>query len=165
MPIASTDLKFRLSGGPSNASAAASLGGAISSTAAPATIFDDVSSDEAAAGRVEYRCIYILNGHASLTALGLKAWLAANTPSADTTIDIGLGTSALGGVEQTIANETAAPVGVTFSAAATESAALAIGDTPAGSWKATWLRRTVNANAAGPVTDTFMPRAKCDTLP
>ena len=43
-------------------------------------------------------------------------WIASNTPSADTTIEIALGSSAVNGTEQTIANESTAPTGVTFSA-------------------------------------------------
>ena len=43
-------------------------------------------------------------------------WIASNTPSADTTIEIALGSSAINGTEQTIANENTAPTGVTFSA-------------------------------------------------
>jgi hypothetical protein len=165
MPIVSNDIQYRLSGGASNSSAAASLGGAISATAAPAGLFDDVASDEVATGDVEYRCYYIRNGHASLTAIGVKVWLQANTPSADTTVDIGLGTSAVSAAEQTVANENTTPAGVTFFAAANEAASLAIGDLAPGQTKAVWVRRTVNAGAAAPVSDGFTLRTKCDTLP
>lgn len=166
MPIVASDIKFRLSGGGSNSDPAASLGGAMSSVEVNAsTLWDAVSSAEAAAGRTEYRCVYVLNSHATLTALADKIWLAANTPSTDTTLDIGLGTSAVSGTEQTVANETTAPTGVSFSAAATEGAALTVGDLAPGAWKALWLRRTVNAGAAGPVTETATLRNKCDTNP
>jgi hypothetical protein len=166
MPIVSTDIKYRLSGGGSNSDPAASLGGAMSSTEVTgSTLFDAVSSAEAAAGRVEYRCIYVLNTHATLTALANKLWLQANTGSADTTLDIGLGTSAVSGTEQIVANETTAPSGVTFSAAASEGAALSTGDLAAGAWKSVWLRRTTNAGAAGPLSETATLRNKCDTNP
>lgn len=165
MPVAPTDLQFRLSGGGSNSSAAASLGGAISATAVPAALFDDVGGDEAAAGRVEYRCWYIRNNHATLTAIGVKVWLSANTPEADTTIDIGLGSAAISATEQAVANETAAPAGVTFSAAANEGAALSIGDLAPGAHKAIWERRTVSAGAAGVNGTSYTRRVKCDTLP
>lgn len=164
MPIVSTDIQFRLSGGGANSNANASLGGAISSTSVPASLFDDVSGDEATTGRVEYRCYYVRNNHGTLTAQGAKVWLPTNTPSADTTIDIGLGTSAINGTEQTVANETTAPTGVTFTAAANEAAALIIGDLAPGASKAVWERRTVNAGAAGVNGDSFTRRVKCDTL-
>jgi hypothetical protein len=164
MPIVSSDIKQRLSGGAANSSANASLGGAKSSNDAPSALFDNVSSGEAIAGSTEYRCVYVHNAHATLTLTAAKVWVLANTPSADTTVDIGLGSSAVNGTEQTVANETTAPTGVSFSAAGTEGAALAIGDIPPGQHKAVWIRRTVNTNTTA-VNDTFSLRVKGDTLP
>lgn len=168
MPIISTDIQYRLSGGASNSSGDAALGGIISSNAVSTSVnslFDAKSSAEAAAGRTEYRCFYVRNGHGSLTALGTKLWINANTPGADTTFEVGLGTSAISGTEQTVANETTAPSGVTFSAAASEGAALSIGDLAPGETKAIWVKLIVSAAAAGPVTETFTFRTKCDTNP
>lgn len=163
MPIAGSDIKYRLSGGSSNADANASLGGAMSSTAAPAGMFDTVNSTEAAAGDVEYRCYYVLNDHATLTLQAAKHWITANTPGGDTDIEIGLGTTAVGtGNEQTVANESTAPTGVTFSAAGSEGAALSIGDIPPGHHKAIWAKRNVNAAAAA-ANETFNYRTKGDT--
>jgi hypothetical protein len=162
MAIQPTDIHFRLSGGASNALPAASLGGAKSSVDAPAGLFDDVSSAEAAAGRIEYRGVYVHNAHASLTLVGAVLWLAANTPSASTTVDVGVGTSAVNGVEQTIADEATAPSGVTFAAAASQGAGVALGDIPAGQSRFVWLRRTVSAGAAA-VNDAFTLRAIGDT--
>jgi len=162
MAIQPTDIQFRLSGGASNASPAASLGGAKSSVAADASIFDDVSSAEAAAGDVEYRCVYVHNSHASLPLVGAVLWIPSNTPSTSTTVDVGLGTSAVNGTEQSVANEGAAPSGVTFSAAATQAAGIALGDIPAGQSRAVWLRRTVSAGAAA-IADSFTIRVTGDT--
>lgn len=165
MAIVSGDIKYRLSGGASNTDPAASLGGAMSSTDAGSNLLDNVSSTEGAAGDVEYRCYYIHNNHGSLTMIGAKAWIQANTPSAESTLDIGLGTTAVGtGNEQSVADESTAPSGVTFSAAANEGAALSIGDIPAGHHKAIWVRRTITAGAAA-ASDTATLRTKCDTLP
>ncbi len=50
MPIIATDIIYRLSGGASNTDPALSIGGIKSSTAAGATLYDDVSSAEASAG-------------------------------------------------------------------------------------------------------------------
>lgn len=165
MAIASTDIKFRLSGGASNATQIASLGGVKSTTTdATAGIFDDVSSAESAAGDVEYRCVYVHNNHGTLTLTGAVAWLAANTPSASTDVAIGVGTSAVNGTEQTVANESTAPTGITFVAAATQGAGVALGDIPAGQHRAVWIRRTVTAGAAA-AADSFTLRATGDTAP
>src|SRR4051812_35557073 len=99
MAIVASDLKFRLSGGSSNTDPNASIGGVKSSTDAASTIFDDVSSAEAAAGENEYRCIYVHNNHGSLTALAAKIWIQSNTPSADTTVALALGNAAMNATE------------------------------------------------------------------
>lgn len=163
MPIVASDIKYRLSGGGANADQNASLGGAKSSTEASSALFDNVSSGEAAAGDTEYRCFYVHNAHATLSMLAAKIWIQANTPSGDTTMDISAGTSAINGVEQTVANENTAPIGTTFVAAANEGAAVTLGDIPAGEHKAVWIRRTVTAAAAA-AADTATFRVKCDTL-
>lgn len=164
MPIVSTDIKYRLSGGASNTDPAAALGGAKSSTDAAITIFDDVSSAEATAGDIEYRCVYVHNNHGSLTLQGAKVWIQTQTPSADTDVAIGLGSSAVNGTEQTVANEGTAPTSVTFSAPSSFAGGLTIGDIPTGQHKAVWVRRTVNAGAAA-ASDSFALRVQGDTNP
>lgn len=165
MPIISSDIQLPLSGGASNTVQNAALGGAASTTTeANSTLFDNVDSTEASTGDTEYRCFYIKNNHATLTAIDLKLWITANTPSANTEIAIGLGTSAIGANEQTVANENTAPAGVTFSLAATEGAALTVGDLTPGQTKAIWVRRVVNAGTAA-ASDSTNIRFKCDTLP
>ena len=163
MAIVSTDIQYRLSGGASNSDPAASLGGVKSSTAA-SNYFDDVSSAEASAGDTEYRCVYVHNAHATLTLIGAKVFIQANTPSSDTDVAIGLGTSAVNGTEQTVADEGTAPTGVSFSAPTTYAGGLSIGDLTAGSHKAVWVRRTVNA-AAVAYSDSFTLRVQGDTNP
>ncbi len=163
MPINSTDIKFRLSGGASNTDPMLSLGGNKSSTeVVGSTIFDSVSGAESAAGDVEYRCVYIHNAHATLSLTGAVAWLPANTPSSTTTVDIAVGTSAVNGAEQTVADETGAPTGVTFTPAASQGAGVALGDIPAGQHRALWIRRTINAGSAASA-DTFTLRATGET--
>jgi hypothetical protein len=164
MPIVSTDIKYRLSGGASQSDPALSLGGVVSSVDAGSGIFDNVGSAEAAAGDIEYRCVYVKNNHGSLTLTSPKIWIQANTPSGDTNIEISLGTSAVNGTEQTIADENTAPSGTTFSAPANEGAALSLGDLAPGATKAVWIKRTVTAAAAA-ANDTFNLRVKGDTLP
>lgn len=167
MPITSTDLKFHLSGGAANSDPNAALGGAISTTqivdATVANLFDNVSSAESAAGDTEYRCFYVKNTHATLTLQAAKVYIQTNTPSADTSAEIGLGTSAVNGTEQTVANESTAPSGVTFSSAAGSGNALSIGNIPAGQHKAIWLKRIVNAAAAAYNSDSVIIRVEGDT--
>lgn len=143
MPIVSTDIKYRLSGGAANSDANASLGGAKSSTDQPSGLFDTVSGAESAAGDVEYRCIYIHNAHATLTLLNPVIWIGTNTTGSE--IAIGVGTSAINGTEQTVANESTAPTTVSFTQPATQGAGLALTSIPAGQHRAVWLRRTVAA--------------------
>jgi hypothetical protein len=162
MPILSTDIVFRLSGGASNSNPLTSLGGAKSTTAVPVGIFDDVGSAESAAGDVEYRCVYVHNANASLTLQNAVAYFASNTPSADTDAALGVGTSAVNGTEQAVADEGTAPAGVTFSAAASKAAGVALGDIPAGQHRAVWVRRTVNASAAA-ANDGFTVNVTGDT--
>ena len=167
MPITSTDLKFHLSGGAANSDPNAALGGAISTTqivdATVANLFDNVSSAESAAGDTEYRCFYVKNTHATLTLQAAKVYIQTNTPSADTSAEIGLGTSAVNGTEQSVANESTAPSGVTFSTAAGSGNALSIGNIPAGQHKAIWLKRIVNAAAAAYNSDSVIIRVEGDT--
>lgn len=164
MAIASTDIIHRLSGGASNATPITSLGGIKSSNAAGATIFDDVAAGESAAGDIEYRCLYVHNAHATLTLTAPVVWIATNTPSPGTSIDVGVGTSAVNATEQTVADENTAPSGVTFSAAASQGAGVALGDIPPGQSRAYWIRRTVTAGAAA-YADSFTTRVTGTTAP
>lgn len=166
MPIVAADIDFRLSGGAGNASPNASLGGVKSSTeivdATLHNLFDVVSSAEASAGDVEYRCFYVHNAHGTLTLQNAVVYISSNTPSPDTTADIGVGTAAVNGTEQTVADESTAPTGVTFSSAAGIGNALALGDIPAGQHRAVWVRRTVTAAAAA-ANDTLTINVSGDT--
>jgi len=158
MAVAASDIKFYLSGGASNAVPAASLGGAISSTeinmvSTLNNLFDDVNDTEAAAGDTEYRCFYIKNTNATDALADAAIYISSNSPSADTAITIGLDPAGVSGEATTIANEGAAPAGVSFSAAANSGAALAIGALAAGAYQAVWIKRVVDADAAAVASD------------
>ena len=167
MPIASSDIKFYLSGGAANSDPNAALGGAISTTqivdATVANLYDNVSSAESSAGDTEYRCFYVKNTHATLTLQSAKVYIQTNTPSTDTAAEVGLGSSAVNGTEQTVANETTAPTAVTFSSAAGVGNALSIGNIPAGQHKAIWVKRIVNAGAAAYNSDSVIIKVEGDT--
>ena len=164
MPIITTDIVYRLSGGAANADPLLSIGGAKSSTASGATIFDDVSSAEAAAGDTEYRLIYVHNAHATLSYQAAAIWIQTQTPSASTDVAIGLAVAGLNGTETAVANENTAPAGVSFSAPSTFGAGLALGTIPAGQHFGVWVKRTVTAGAAS-VADNFTLRVQGDTNP
>jgi hypothetical protein len=169
MPIAASDIAYRLSGGAGNTDPNASLGGAKSTTAivdnTKNNLFDDVSGAEHTAGRVEYRAFYVHNGHGSLTLTSALVWIQSDTSGADSDLSIAVGTAAVNGTEQTIANETTAPTGVTWSdAAVSRATGLALGDLPAGQHKAVWLRRTITAGSTPQAADTAQIQAGGDTL-
>ncbi len=161
--------ELNLSGGAANTSPNLALGGARSTAAGGIvptaltanSLFDDVSGAEQQAGDIEYRCVYVRNS-GNVQATNMVVWLSGNTVDVDTQVAIGLGTSAVDGIEQTVANENTAPTTVTFSEPATEGTGLSIGTLAAGSSKAVWLRRTVNAGA-GASNDQFTIATAFDT--
>jgi hypothetical protein len=166
MSIITADFVTRLSGGAANASGNAALGGAKSANAMSGSIdglFDFTSGAESAAGDVEYRCVYLHNASVTDTMLGPVVWISANTPLAGSALAIGVGTAAVNGTEQTVANESTAPAGVTFSEPAAAGSGLAMGDLAAGQHKAIWLRRTITAGAGASANDTWSLGYQCET--
>lgn len=163
MPIASSDIVFRYSttagsaGDSTAGTGAGSLGkyaanNAIT-TAVLNNLWDDVTGAEASAGDVEYRCVFILNNHATLTLINPNIYITSQTAGGGT-IDIGLDTTAISAKGSataqavTIANEATAPSGVTFSSP-TSGSPLALGaDLAPGQVKGIWIRRTVTAGAS-----------------
>lgn len=147
--LVSSDLKIRLSGGAGNTDFNLSLGGAKSNTEVVNNfnnnIFDDVSEPEHTAGDIEYRCIYLHNGDSTTPMKNVKIYISSETSVLDDEWDIGLGTSGLNGTEQTIANESTAPVDVTFTHPLTELNGLSPPDIPVGQHVPVWFRRTVNS--------------------
>lgn len=167
MPILISDLQVRLSGGGANSDPNAALGGAISSTAITdatlSNLFDQVSSAEASSGDTEYRCFYFRNNHGSLTLQNAVVWINANTPATDTTVEIALAGEGVNGTAETIANESTAPIGETFTAPATKGAGLSVGNIPAGQHIAVWVKRIINASAAANNLDNVIISIEGDT--
>lgn len=166
MAIVTGDIKFYLSGGAGNADPNASLGGLISSTEVSGTalnnIFDDVSGDESTPGDTEYRGIYVKNTHGSLTLQGAKLWLESEVGSG-ANIAIALAGEGLNGTMETIATESAAPVGESFTSPTTKGTGLSLGDIPFGQKYGFWLRRTVGAATPAQAADGVTPRVEGDT--
>lgn len=173
--ISASDIVKRYSvvaatGDSSAGTAATSLGDQVSTTAiTDATlnnIFDDVDGAEAASGGVDYRCIFLLNNHATLTYVG--AMVSVQSESAGgSTIDIAtdnIAVSAKGSASAqaaVIANEGVAPTGVS----AFGDGPLAIGDMAPGTVKAIWIRRTTPASATAMNPDSFVLAVTGDSLP
>lgn len=152
MAIVSTDLLFYHSGGAGNSDPDASLGGIISTTqitdASDNNLFDDVTGDEASSGDTEYRGFYLFNNHATITLQNSVIWFSSNTTSADDTLNMALAGEGVNATMETIANESTAPSGESFSAPASKGAGLSVGDVPAQQRYGIWLERVVDASAS-----------------
>lgn len=161
MPIISAEIQYRLSGGAGNTDPLASLGGVkATQTVTAGTLFDTVNSTESNAGDVEYRCIYVHNANGSLSLQNAVMFIPTNTSG--NRIDIGVGTSAVNGTEQTVGSENTAPSGVSFSQPSTAGTGISLGTIPAGQHRAVWVRRTIAAATAAS-NDSFTLRVQGDT--
>jgi len=159
--IQASDLVFRYSttsgsaGNSTAGTAAGSLGKYISTTAWAdgATLFDDISGAENAASTVDYRCVFLYNANSANAYQNAVVYIASQvTGGADVAIGVDTtAASALGSASAqalTVANETTAPSGVSFSAPTTVGAGLSLGSIPNGSVRAIWVRRTATNSAA-----------------
>ena len=179
MAIVASDIVYRLSttagsaGDTTTSTGAGSLGKyastSVITTATLNNLWDDVSGAEASAGDIEYRCIFVLNNHATLTLQNAQVYIASQTAGGGT-VDMGLDPTAISAKGSasaqavTIANESTAPAGVTFSSPSSGSP-LAIGDIAPGQVKGIWLRRTVTAGAGALNPDGVVISVTGDTLP
>jgi hypothetical protein len=178
MPIQSSDIVFKYSlktGSAGNSAAqpdpAQSLGKYISTTVWAGGVLHDlfplITGAQNAGFAVDYRCIFVHNAHASLPLTSAKVWISAEVASGataaigiDPTAASAIGASSAQAVQVTDGNT--APVGVTFSSPTTEGAGLSLGDIPAGSCKALWVRRSAT-NSAALNNDGFTLTVKGDT--
>lgn len=167
MPIVTSDLHYPLSGGSGNTDPNASLGGAPSTTDivdnTSQNLFQNVTGANSLAGFIDYRGIYAKNAHASLTLIGTKIWIQQQPTATGDATAIGLATEGLNVNMATIANETTAPAGVSFSAPANFAAGLSMGDIPHGQFYGVWVRRTITAGTAAYTDDTFQLEYQGDT--
>jgi len=93
----------------------------------------------------------------------MLVWIDANTPFVDDSVTIAIETPVSGAI-QTIADESTAPTGLTFSSAATEGAALSIGNLAAGATYGVWIKRTVNPTSQRYPNNSFSITFKADTV-
>jgi hypothetical protein len=169
MPILPNDVKYYLSGGASNVNPNLSIGGAISTTQfvdnTTVNLFGDVAAPESAAGSTKHRCLYVVNGHATLTMQGASFFLNTNTPAAGDTVNIGLGTAGSNGTEQALQFDYSSPVGVSFSAPTTRATGLNLGNIAPGQSYPIWFQRIVSFGASGYPGDSFAFEVDFDTFP
>jgi hypothetical protein len=175
--IVPTDLVLRYSttagaAGDSTAGTAAGSLGKYVSTTPVATgaggVFDDVSGAENALSTVDYRCLFLLNNHATLTAQNAVVYLAAEvaggTSVAVAVDNIAASTKGSASAQAAqIATETTAPTGVgAFSSPTTAAAGLPLGSPTPAQVRPFWLRRTA-ANTAPVDADGVTVGVSCDT--
>jgi hypothetical protein len=163
MAIVSTDLKFYLSGGGSNADPNASLGGAISSVQVGTNLFDDIGVSEAASGDTEYRAYFVKNTNATDTAYSVKVWISSNTLATSTSIQIALADEGVANTIETVGSEATAPTGPTFDDAEDEANALTIGNLTPGQAHGLWVKRVVTATTTAFANDAATIRVKANT--
>jgi hypothetical protein len=178
MSIADTDIQIRYSvaaaaGDTTVGTAAGSLGDQVSTTQMPddvtGNLFPSVTGDESLAGVVKYRCVFVLNNHATLTLQNAVARVASQIAGGSTIAIASDGTaiSAKGSASAqavTIANENTAPAG----ASAFGLGPVTLGNIGPGQVKGVWVRQTTPANATSPGVDgvdDFYLEIDGDTLP
>lgn len=170
MPLASTDIEYRLSGGASNTDPDASIGGAMSSTEITSgslhNLFDVVSSSEASSGDTEYRCFYVTNNYSGspiIQAQNILTFIQTVTPSTDTSVEIGLATEGIDSTVSAIADESTAPVGVTFVSASTSPSTLSLPNLNPSQFIGVWIKRIVSSSASAYNNDGPTLRTTFDT--
>jgi len=164
MAIVDTDLLIKYTGGAANSDPNASLGGTVSSNGptdnALHNLFDEVSGSESLPGDTEYRCVALKNNHGTLTAKNTHVYISTDTSSY---FDIALDGNGLNAAPESVANESTAPSGESFTHPTTYAGGLNMGDIPAGQYYPHWIRRTIGAAAAAVTPYTVTMKYDCDT--
>ena len=76
-------------------------------------------------------------------------WIASNTPSTATALQIALADEGVANTIETVANESTAPTGPTFDDAEDYANALSIGNLAPGEAHGVWIKRTVTCHHGG----------------
>lgn len=175
MPITSTDVEQRLStqtGAAGNSTAstpAASIGKWMSTTvltdASLENLFRNITATEAEIGITLYRCLFVVNLHATGTWEQVKFWLLSQIAGGGT-VAIGLDPAGAvafdSGSAQAAApaDEETAPSGVTFSAPTSIGDALSLGDIGPEECHALWFRLTVPPDVEALALDNCLYRVR-----
>lgn len=179
MPITSAELKQVYSiktGSAGNSTAqgspALSLGKYVSTTVWPGAahdLFQAMAADENAAGTVRYRCVFVRNTHATLTATDVRVYLPNGDPAGGATVAIALDTTAVSAIGAAaaqaleVANDTTAPAGLTWVTPTTYAAGIVLGNLAPNQCRAYWIRRTAT-NSAPVTAESVLFRARAQTL-
>ena len=153
--------RYTVTAGSAGNTTASSAGGSLGKYASTSVwsggalndLFDDISGSENAASTVDYRCVAIYNTNASNSAQNVTAYISAEV-AGGASIAIGVDPTAASAVGAssaqavTIANETTAPAGVSFSSPTTYATGVAMGSIPVGQVRMLWIRRTATNSAA-----------------
>lgn len=163
MAIVKTELAWKLSTatGPGDSTAQTdpnlSIGGFMSSTAWAGGVvhdlFDAISGAKNTASDIEYRCVFVHNINASLALQGpvlfVPSEVAGGANAAIGLDPVGVVSAASATTQaERVADEGAAPAGVTFSTPADEATGLVVADIPAGSCVGIWIRRSATNSGA-----------------
>lgn len=178
MPIAPSDLQIRYSvptatqGNQIAGNAGSSHGGWLSTTpiidSTLDNLFPDVTGDENASLHVDYKCLFVVNNHATLTLQRATAWLYSEVAGGANCAFAGDGKGwTINGSPAiqaaVIPNKDTAPIGVTaFSLATTKATGIVLADVPPLSCIAVWLRRT-STNSVAQTNDGCVLRVEGDT--
>lgn len=157
MTIGSNDISFFLSGGTSNSNPNLSLGGSASNTPVLGTVnslFADLSSEEAANGKVDYRCFYVYNESSTEYLYNATAHIETQT-SGGSTVKIGVSVNPIDTIAPLIATETTPPSGVYFFDSGSSNK-ITLGTLGPGQSVPVWLMRTTPANTDFKESDSFV---------
>lgn len=153
MPVQQEDIKFYPSG-------TDSLGGAIDLAAEIPSgtlhaFFDAVSAGQSLSGSIEYRCFYVRNTSVDSDLTTSVAYIDTPPSALASSIELGAGTSGVNGTEQTIAQESDTPVGVSFQSAPDAGSGVTLADLTAGDYLAIWVKRIISSNTPSLAQDEF----------
>lgn len=173
MPVEANEIEWRYSapgasqGDDESGTAEGSLGGYMSTTAVVgatmANVFAGIPLDDALPGGDVYRCLFLTHVNETATWKSVRLWIAAQTPGG---ADVAIGLDPTGVVDAddsdpqavTIADETEAPEGVTFSNPTSEGSALEVGDLAPGTCIGVWFRLRWPPNPSAKALDTALLR-------
>jgi hypothetical protein len=152
MAIVAADIEFRMSGGAANTDVNAALGGAMSTVGGGLIAtnvlnndMDDMTSAEAAAGRIIYHCYFLKNTHSTLSTLVGRVYFSSLTNSATTEVDMAIAGEAKNTAAETVTPETSAPAGESFTRPTNYAGGLSVVDLATNDYKGLWIKYDMTA--------------------
>lgn len=146
------DLVFYLSGGAANSDPDDSLGGDQSTTVLASSLhslFDAGTAVASYVGLTQYRCLYLENTGAE-TARDLRIWVEKGEEGSD--IEIGPDPAGINGTATSVANDEAAPTGVSFGFTYSEESCYTVPALGPGDSLGLWFKRTFDLRSGSTLT-------------